>query len=312
MLPNNPSRAAGPPASLASIGLSYSHGPSDVSLIGETIGENLRRIVERYADHDALVVRHQAYRATYRELWQQVDAAARAFMAHGVRKGDRVGIWAANRAEWVVTQLATARIGAILVTVNPAYRAAELSTRSPRPASACWCWPAVCAGRTTARCSPRCAARCPDLREAIVIDDDWDGFVADGHEVSDEQLAEREAGLQFDDPINIQFTSGTTGLPEGRDAVAPQHPQQRPLRRVARWPTERGPRLRPGALLPLLRDGARQSRLVAHGACVVVPSESFDPQRCSRPWKPSAARPSTACRRCSSPSSRRRISTAST
>jgi fatty-acyl-CoA synthase len=105
---------------------SYAHGASDVPLLGETIGENLRRTVERFGERDALVVRHQRYRATYAELWQQVDQAARALIARGVRKGDRVGIWAPNRYEWVVTQFATARAGAILVTINPAYKPAEL------------------------------------------------------------------------------------------------------------------------------------------------------------------------------------------
>ena len=105
---------------------SYSRGPTDVPLLRETIGACLRRIVERFPDRDALVVRHQGYRATYAELWRQVDAAARGLMARGVRRGDRVGIWAPNRHEWVVTQLATARVGAILVTINPAYKTAEL------------------------------------------------------------------------------------------------------------------------------------------------------------------------------------------
>ena len=105
---------------------SYAQGPRDVALLGETIGASLRRAVERVPDHEALVIRHQGVRLTYRRLWERVDRAARAFMANGVRKGDRVGIWAPSRHEWVVTQLATARIGAILVTINPAYTAPEL------------------------------------------------------------------------------------------------------------------------------------------------------------------------------------------
>src|SRR5436190_12841709 len=106
--------------------LSYAHGASSVPLLGETIGQNLRRTVERFGDREALVVRHQGYRATYRELWEQTTRAARGLLAHGVRKGDRVGIWSPNRAEWVVIQYATARIGAILVNINPAYKTAEL------------------------------------------------------------------------------------------------------------------------------------------------------------------------------------------
>src|SRR6266542_3007661 len=105
---------------------SYVHGTSDVPLLGETIGENLRRTVERFPDRDALVVPYQGYRATYRELWEQTGLVARGLLARGVKKGDRVGIWSPNRFEWVVTQYATARIGAVLVNVNPAYRTHEL------------------------------------------------------------------------------------------------------------------------------------------------------------------------------------------
>src|SRR4051794_38565362 len=105
---------------------SYAHGASAVPLLGETIGENLRRIVERYGDDDALIVRSQGYRASYAELWAQTSRAARGLMAHGVQAGDRVGIWAPNRYEWVVIQYATARMGAILVNINPAYKSTEL------------------------------------------------------------------------------------------------------------------------------------------------------------------------------------------
>ena len=105
---------------------SYVSGPSAKPMLGETIGENLRRTAERFPDRDALVVPYQGYRATYREFWQQTGRVARALLVRGVKKGDRVGIWAPNRFEWVVVQYATARIGAILVTINPAYRTHEL------------------------------------------------------------------------------------------------------------------------------------------------------------------------------------------
>src|SRR3954469_16217276 len=106
--------------------LSYDRGPPGEPLLDETIGERLRRTVERFGDREALVVPHQGRRSTYRELWAEVDQAARALLAYGVAKGDRVGLWAANRHEWVVLQLATARVGAILVTINPAYQPREL------------------------------------------------------------------------------------------------------------------------------------------------------------------------------------------
>src|SRR5262249_26223344 len=115
-----------PGGTTASARISYESGPTDAPLLEETIGANLRRTVERFADREALVVRHQGYRASYGELWEQVGLAARALIANGVRKGDRVGIWAPSRFEWFILQFATARVGAILVTINPAYKAAEL------------------------------------------------------------------------------------------------------------------------------------------------------------------------------------------
>src|SRR5437879_5855039 len=106
--------------------LSYTHGASPVPLLGETIGANLRRTVEKHGSNEALVVAHQGYRATYRQLWDQVSQCARGLIARGVQKGDRVGIWSPNRYEWVVVQYATARMGAILVNINPAYKTSEL------------------------------------------------------------------------------------------------------------------------------------------------------------------------------------------
>src|SRR5438445_10854964 len=106
--------------------LSYAHGVSDRPLLGETIGANLHRTVERFPNLEALVVRHQNYRATYSQLWDATTQLARGLLAHGVARGDRVGVWSPNRFEWVIAQYATARIGAILVNINPAYKAAEL------------------------------------------------------------------------------------------------------------------------------------------------------------------------------------------
>src|SRR3954469_5443763 len=106
--------------------LSHTQGATDLPLVDETIGAHLARIVERFGDREALVVRHQQYRATYRELWEQITLAARGLIARGIGPGDRVGVWSPNRFEWVVLQFATARIGAILVTINPGYKSTEL------------------------------------------------------------------------------------------------------------------------------------------------------------------------------------------
>src|SRR5687768_1554490 len=105
---------------------SYAHGVGNVPLLGETNGANLRRTVDRFGAREALVVRSQNYRATYQELWESVTQAARGLLALGLEKGQCVGVWSPNRFEWVVLQFATARIGAILVNINPAYKASEL------------------------------------------------------------------------------------------------------------------------------------------------------------------------------------------
>src|SRR5262245_28793749 len=105
---------------------SYVHGACEIPLLGETIGDNLRKTVELHGAREALVVHASGFRCTYRELWDLTTRLAKALIAAGIQRGDRVGIWSPNRFEWVVIQFATARIGAILVNVNPAYRASEL------------------------------------------------------------------------------------------------------------------------------------------------------------------------------------------
>src|SRR5262245_52012766 len=107
-------------------GPSYAHGACDVPLLGQTIGDNLRATVERHSDCEALVVRSQGFRATYKQFWELTGRVARALLARGVRKGDRVGIWSPNRYEWPAVQYGSARAGAVLVNINPSYRAAEL------------------------------------------------------------------------------------------------------------------------------------------------------------------------------------------
>jgi fatty-acyl-CoA synthase len=194
---------------------SYVHGAHPVPLLGETIGENLRRTVQRFAGREALVVRQQGYRATYGELWEQVGEAARGLMARGVGRGDRVGIWSPNRSEWVVAQYATARIGAILVNINPAYRTAELEYALNQSGVSFLILARAFRQADYVSMLGEVRGRCPDLREALVLEDGWEALLRDSAQVSEEQLAERESALQFDDAINIQYTSGTTGFPKG-------------------------------------------------------------------------------------------------
>jgi fatty-acyl-CoA synthase len=195
--------------------LSYVQGASNKSLLGEPILQNLRRTAGRFGDREALVVAHQNYRATYSDLVAQSEEVARGLMARGVKKGDRVGIWAPNRYEWVVVQYATAAMGAILVNINPAYRTSELEYALNQSGIT---FLILAAGFRQADYRAMLAevkARCPELREALVLEDGWEALKRDAAKVSVEKLRELEATLQFDDPINIQYTSGTTGFPKG-------------------------------------------------------------------------------------------------
>ena len=194
---------------------SYVHGASPVALLGETIGENLRRTVERHGDREALVVPSQDYRATYRQLWDATTALAKALLRRGIERGDRVGIWAPNRFEWVVTQYATARVGAILVNVNPAYQARELQHALNQSGLRLLLLSQGFRERDYVEIVERVRPECPALERTVVLDDGWAALLEEGAPVGDDELAAREAGLTFDDPINIQYTSGTTGTPKG-------------------------------------------------------------------------------------------------
>lgn len=194
---------------------SYSHGTSPTPLLGETIGENLRRTMERVGDREALVVRSQTFRATYRELWDMTTKLALGLLAHGVEKGDRVGIWSPNRYEWVVIQYATARIGAILVNINPAYKTTELAYALSQSGVSVLIHAAQFRKTDYRAMVASVRTGLPLLKKCFVLEDDYQALLSAGEDVRLSDLEAREQSLSFDDPINIQYTSGTTGFPKG-------------------------------------------------------------------------------------------------
>ncbi len=196
--------------------LSYAQGPTDVPLLTETIGENLEHTTTRFPDRDALIVRHQGIRCTYREFDDATDRLAKAFLRLGVELGDRVGIWSPNCAEWVAVQYATAKIGAILVNVNPAYRTSELEYVINQ--SGCRFLISAPSYLTSdyRAMIEAVSDSTPGLERAIFLDSpEWNELFDAGDDVPDEELWQRESLLDADQPINIQYTSGTTGFPKG-------------------------------------------------------------------------------------------------
>ena len=255
---------------------SYVHGAADVPLLGETIGANLRRTVERHPDRDALVVPFQGFRASYRQLWDLTTRLARALIARGIARGDRVGIWAPNRFEWIVVQYATARIGAILVNVNPAYRAHELEYTLNQSGLRLLLHSRRFRATDYATIVEGVRARCPALAETVVLDDGWDVLLDGAAGVDDAALAEREASLSFDDPINIQYTSGTTGAPKG--ATLSHHNILNNgyfCGEILRY-TEVDRVLIPVPFYHCFGMVIGNLACTTHGACIVAPAESFD------------------------------------
>jgi fatty-acyl-CoA synthase len=277
--------------------LSYVHGVGTTPLIADTIGGALNRAAERWGDRDALVACHQQLRYSYRALRDQADRAACALIALGVHRGDRVGMWSGNRAEWMVTQYAAAKVGAILVNINPAYRLRELeyalaqsgvsvliAARSFRSTDYVETLLALVPELTATKAGPTQSQRVPALRRVIYLSADaepggmaWAEFLDLGTRIAAHELVARESTLQFDDPVNIQYTSGTTGSPKG--ATLSHHNILNNgyfVGEVLRY-TEHDRICLPVPFYHCFGCVLGNLATVTHGSAVVIPGESFDP-----------------------------------
>jgi fatty-acyl-CoA synthase len=276
---------------------SYVSGPGEVPLLGETIGDLFDAVAARFPDNEALVARQQGLRYSYAQLKDEVDRCARGLLALGLQQGERVGIWSPNRAEWTITQLATSKIGAILVNINPSYRLHEVEyALTQSGCSALVIAPSFRSSDYTrmvqelapelAQCAPGQlrAARLPELRTVVRLGAEpvpgmltWGQLMAGAERVDAETLAARQAAQQFDDPINIQYTSGTTGYPKG--ATLSHHNILNNGYFVARLMrfTDQDRLVIPVPLYHCFGMVMGNLGCITHGATMIYPSEGFEP-----------------------------------
>jgi fatty-acyl-CoA synthase len=257
---------------------SYSNGASTVPLLGDTIGANLDRTAARVGDHEALVECATGRRWSYPELVGDVDACALGLDALGVQKGDRVGIWAPNCAEWVFVQYGTAKLGAVMVNVNPAYRTHELSYVLRQSGISVLVAAPSFKGSDYRAMVAEVRADCPALREVVFIGDPgWDRLMDAGRAADRSRLAERERLLSADDAVNIQYTSGTTGFPKG--ATLTHHNLLNNGFFVAEGCgyTEADRVCIPVPFYHCFGMGMGNLGCTSHGATMVIPAPGFDP-----------------------------------
>jgi fatty-acyl-CoA synthase len=255
---------------------SYSQGASEIPLRGETIGADLERVAARFAQRPALVSRHQEVRLTYGELDAAVDAVASMLLQAGIAAGDRVGIWAPNCAEWVLVQYATAKVGAILVNVNPAYRSHELEYVLRQSGVRLLFSASAFKTSDYAAMIADVSGGLDALERTVFVDrDEWDEFA--GAAVDREAIAARMAQLSFDDPINIQYTSGTTGFPKGATLSHHNILNNGFLVTELLGLTESDVTCLPVPFYHCFGMVMGNLGTLCHGGCVVIPAPSFDP-----------------------------------
>ena len=268
---------------------SYVHGPSHIPLLGETIGECLDRITVACGERDALISCHQRVRYTYSQLHREAERIACGLLALGVEPGDRVGIWSPNCAEWLIAQYALAKVGAITVNINPAYRLRELEYALQQSGVSVLIAARRFRDGDYVAMLNELAPKLPSLRTVVYLGPDreqggitWHDLAVQGESVSKSRLRERESALQFDDSINIQYTSGTTGAPKG--ATLSHHS-------ILNNGFFVGERLRyttndriclPVPFYHCFGCVLGSLAALTHGSAIVLPAESFDAEACLR------------------------------
>ncbi len=269
--------------------LSYGHGASSTELLGETIGANLRRVAERYPDAEVLVDSPTGKRWTYAQFDADTDVLARGLIAAGLPAGERIGIWAPNCAEWALLQYATAKAGIILVNINPAYRSHELGYALRQSGVRL-----LVSAESFKTSDYRAMVEdvrpdLPALENVIYVGTpEWDALFTAGRDLGGhgadgaDPLAEREASLSFDDPINIQYTSGTTGFPKG--ATLSHHNILNNaffIGEGCRY-TEQDRVCIPVPFYHCFGMVLGNLACTTHGACIVIPAPGFDPAQTLR------------------------------
>lgn len=276
---------------------SYTRGRQDKPLLAMTIGAAFDATVARFPEREALVVRHQVLRYSWRSLAEAVEVHARALMALGIQSGDRLGIWAPNCAEWCITQFASAKVGAILVNINPAYRSSELEY-ALRQSGCRW---VICADAfktsdyhamlqglvpelASAPIGQLASEALPELRGVISLAAEppagflaWADLQQRAGETTPAELAERQSSLQFDDPINIQYTSGTTGFPKGATLSHYNILNNGYMVGESLGLTEHDRLVIPVPLYHCFGMVMGNLGCVTHGATMIYPGDAFDP-----------------------------------
>ena len=257
---------------------SYASGTSATPLLGETIGANLERTVARFGDREALVEVWTGRRWTYAELDRDVDAVACALLAAGIAKGDRVGIWSPNCAEWVLLQYATAKAGVILVNVNPAYRTHELEYVLQQSGVRLLVSATEFKSSDYRSMVEQVRPRCSGLERVVLLGTpEWEEFLDAGKGLAPQELRERLAGLDPDDAINLQYTSGTTGFPKG--ATLSHHNLLNNGFNVTELLglTEQDRLCVPVPFYHCFGMVMGNLGCTTHGTCIVIPAPAFDP-----------------------------------